>query len=119
MAYMSQEKKKALMPNIKAVLKKYNMKGTVSVKDNMSLVVRLTAGAIDFNLNYGYEQVNHYHIHSNYDGIAAQFLTELKAAMNDGNHDKSDPQIDYFCVGWYITINIGQYDKNYVYTPAV
>ena len=119
MAYMSQEKKKALMPNIKAVLKKYNMKGSVSVKDHIALVVTLSAGAIDFNLSGGYEQVNPYYIREQYPEKAAQFLTELKAAMNDGNHDKSDPQIDYFCVGWYITIHIGRYDKHYNYTPMV
>jgi peptidoglycan/xylan/chitin deacetylase (PgdA/CDA1 family) len=31
MAYMNQQKKAALAPAIKAVLKKYNMKGTIAV----------------------------------------------------------------------------------------
>ena len=33
MAYMNQEKKKRLAPAIKEVLKKHNMKGTLSVQD--------------------------------------------------------------------------------------
>jgi hypothetical protein len=33
--------------------------------------------------------------------------------MNDGNHDTSNAQIDYFCVGWYVNVNAGQWDKPY------
>jgi hypothetical protein len=33
--------------------------------------------------------------------------------MNDGNHDNSDIQSDYFDVGWYISINVGRWDKPY------
>ena len=34
MAYVSQEKKKQLAPAIKAVLKKYGMKGSIAVRHN-------------------------------------------------------------------------------------
>ena len=119
MAYMSQEKKKALMPNIKAVLKKYNVKGSVRVINHAKIAVTLSSGAIDFKAPHGYEDVNHYYIHENYEGIAAQFLTELRDAMNVGNHNNSNSQFDYFDVGWYIGINIGCYNKHYIYTPTV
>ena len=33
--------------------------------------------------------------------------------MNDGNHDRSDPQSDYFDVGWYVDVNIGKWNKPY------
>jgi hypothetical protein len=119
MAHMTQELKKELAPRIKAVLKKYNMKGTIGVRNNVALVVNLSSGAIDFKPAYGYEQVNHYYICENYEGNAAAFLNELKSAMMVGNHDQSDSQIDYFDVGWYISINIGKYDKHYKYIPVI
>ena len=113
MAYMSQEKKSNLTPAIKAVLKKYNMKGSISVNNRSTLVVTLKSGSIDFGQTYA--QVNTYWIHDNYTGIAKDFLEELKEVMNDGNHDRSDSQSDYFDVGWYISINIGSYDKPYLF----
>ena len=119
MAFMSQEHKKELAPAIKAVLKKYGVKGTIGVRHHSTLVVNIKSGDIDF-MKFApddtYIQVNPYHIASQYTGAAKKFLLELKAAMDEGNYDKSDAQIDYFCVGWYVDINIGQWDKPYVYT---
>lgn len=113
MAYMNQEKKKMLAPGIKAVLKKYGMKGSISVRHHSSLVVTLISGEIDFADKY----VNEYHLDSHHKGEALEFLTELKDAMNkcDGieNFDKSDSQSDYFHVGWYIDISVGKWDKEY------
>jgi hypothetical protein len=115
MAYMSQENKKQLAPAIKAVLKKYNMKGTISVRNYSTLEVNIKSGSIDFNVgDRGYTQVNHYWIETNYEGIAQEFLLELNAAMNVGNWDKSDRQTDYFNVKFYTQINIGDYSKPYL-----
>ena len=47
MAYMSQERKKELAPAIKSVLKKYNMKGSISVRHYSTLVVTIKSGALD------------------------------------------------------------------------
>ena len=41
MAYISQDTKKELAPAIKAVLKKYNMKGTIGIDHHTSLRVRV------------------------------------------------------------------------------
>ena len=46
MAYVSQETKAKLSPAIKAVLKKYKMKGTIAVKHHFSLVVNLQSGQL-------------------------------------------------------------------------
>jgi len=54
------------------------------------------------------------HIKETYTGVAAEALNELKAAMMEGNHNNSDIQTDYFDVGWYISIDIGKWDKPYV-----
>ena len=52
MAYVSQSLKKQLAPAIKAVLKKYKMKGSIAVDNHSTLVVNLKSGAIDFQKDY-------------------------------------------------------------------
>ena len=60
MAYIGQKEKKELAPGIKAVLKKYGMKGTIGIDNHSGLKVNLKEGVIDFGeTNY---QVNTYHI---------------------------------------------------------
>ncbi len=122
MAYMSQDKKKALTPAIKAILKKYNLKGSISVDNHSTLCVTISAGEIDLLPDgnvYGYQDINTYWIHEHYTGIAKECLLELKAAMMEGNHDNSDIMSDYFDVGWYVSIKVGKYDKPYNYTGKI
>ena len=134
MAYMSQEKKAKIAPKIKAILAKYKVKGSLSVRNHMTLCLTLKSGAIDFITNSnkvcgndyyqvasgfkpstrGYDQVNPYHFQNHYDGVALEFMREVFHAMNDGNHDRSDIQSDYFDVGWYVDVNVGQWDKEYI-----
>lgn len=126
MAYVSQELKKSLSTSIKAVLKKFKMKGTIAVRHHSTLVVNISQGALDVignlkkttgkEFTYQYVDVNPYSIDQNYSGKVKQFLSELKSAMMHGNHDNSDIQTDYFDVGWYIDINVGQWNKPYVCT---
>jgi hypothetical protein len=117
MAYVSQEDKKALAPEIKKVLSKYGMKGSISIRHHSTLVVTLQSGEIDFG-EYthgdGYIQVNTYHIENHYKGKAQSFLTELLAAMKGpGWFDKSDAMTDYFHVKHYCDINVGKWNKPY------
>ena len=134
MAYMSQEKKAKISPKIKAILAKYKVKGSLAVRNHMTLCLNLKSGSIDFiansnkvcsNNHYqvasgfkpstsGYDQVNPYHFKDHYDGKALAFMQEVFHAMNDGNHDRSDIQSDYFDVGWYVDVNIGKWDKQYI-----
>ena len=110
MAYMNQAKKAELAPGIKAVLKKYGMKGSIGVRHYSSLVVKIKSGTIEFD---AHENVNPYWIEKHYNGKARKFLLELQKAMMIGNHNNSDIQTDYFDVGWYIDIVIGDWDKPY------
>ena len=134
MAYMSQERKANIAPKVKAVLKKYGVKGSLSVRHHSSLVLTLKSGKIDFIANsnrvcgndfyqvakgfkpntQGYSDVNPYWFHEHYDGDAKAFLTEVFAEMNKGNHDNSDIQSDYFDVGWYVDVKIGSWNKPYI-----
>ena len=116
MAYVSQEKKKALAPAIKKVLKAYNMKGTLSIYNHSTLCCTLKAGSIDFDVSEldTYEAVNVYHIDKHYTGRAQKFLNDLLAAMKgDDWYDKSDIQTVYFDISHYCDISIGSYKKPY------
>jgi hypothetical protein len=134
MAYVSQERKSEIAPKVKAVLKKYGVKGTLSVRHHSTLVLTLKSGKIDFIANSnrvcgsnhyqvsrgfkanttGYDTVNPYWFQDHYDGKAKAFLTEVFTALNRGNHDNSDIQTDYFDVGWYVDVKIGKWDKPYI-----
>ena len=117
MAYMSQERKKALEPAIKAILKKYGLKGSLSVRHHMTLVLTVRSGDLDFFADCGsdreYIDVNTYWYHEHFTGQSLKFLKEVIPAMMVGNHNNSDIMTDYFDVGWYIDVNIGQWDKPY------
>lgn len=134
MAYVSQELKAKLAPTVKAVLKKYKVKGSLSVNNHSTLVLNIKSGPIDFIANFnetmearpggfrngtpaeGYIQVNPYWFQEHFTGQAKDFLAEVHAAMNDGNFDESDSQSDYFHVGWYSDINVGRWDRPYELT---
>ena len=117
MAYIGQKEKKELAPGIKAVLKKYGMKGTIGIDNHSGLKVNLKEGVIDFGeTNY---QVNTYHIDSWYSGTVKKFLQELHKAMKGTKwFDKSDIMTDYFHTAYYIDINIGKWSKPYVKVGA-
>jgi hypothetical protein len=139
MAYVSQDTKAKLAPTIKAILKKYGVKGSLSVRNHSSLVLTLKSGKIDFVENYiatdaskphagkmsadqvayirknRYLDVNTYWIHEHYSGKAKAFLTEMKAAMEGPDFfNEDDAQTDYFNRSHYIDINVGKYDKPYI-----
>ena len=137
MAYMSQERKAQIAPVIKSICKRYGIKSSLAVRHHSTLVLNIRQGSIDFVENYistGEDShcgrkmsedqkayirknraldVNPYHYQSHFSGRALKFLTEVIDAMNSGNHDRSDIQSDYFDVGWYIDVNIGQWNKPY------
>jgi hypothetical protein len=134
MAYISQEEKQAIAPVIKALLKQYGLKGSLSVSNHSTIVLTLTAGAIDFfananrkNKEYallrnerpreveGHMDVNVYWYEIHFDGVAAEFLGKaIQALRGEGWYDKSDIQSDYFNVKHYVDIRIGKWNKPYI-----
>jgi hypothetical protein len=138
MAYVSQDTKAKLAPTIKAILKKYGVKGTLSVRNHSSLVLTLKSGKIDFIENYittdaskhygqpmsadqvaylrknGHLDVNTYWIKDHYSGKAKSFLLEMKAAMEGPDFFcEDDAQTDYFHRSHYVDINVGKWNKPY------
>ena len=141
MAYMSQERKAQRAPVIKAILKRYGVKGTLAVRNHSTLVLNIKSGKIDFVGNYiktdaakpharkmSQDQidylvknrsldVNPYWFQEHYSGKAKSFLTEVFAALKgDDYFDETDAQIDYFHTSHYCDVNIGQWNKPYELT---
>jgi len=138
MAYFNQERKQQKAPAIKAILKKYGVKGSLAVRNHSTFVLNIKSGSIDFIENFietdtkvvygkkmSQEQieyirknrsldVNVYWYKEHFNGKALSFLKEVITTMNSGNHDNSDVQTDYFDVGWYVDVNIGNWNKPYI-----
>jgi len=137
MAYVSQELKAKLAPEIRKVCKKYGIKASIAVRNHSTLALNISQGSIDFIENYietdaktfhGKKMsqdnidyirknrsldVNVYWYKEHFSGKALKFLNEVITEMNNGNYDKSDIQSDYFNVGWYVDVNIGRWNKPY------
>ena len=121
MAYVSQDKKAALAPAIKAVLKKYGMKGTIAVQHHSTLVVNLKSGKLDLAKGEKYVQVNPYWADKWAEEAGekkiARFYRELFSAMKGPEFfDESDSMTDYFHCSHYIDVNVGKWNKPYELT---
>jgi len=126
MAYMSQEHKAEIAAVVKPILKKYGVKGSLSVHNHSTISLNIKSGKLDFALLYkgnpehfahGYYQVNQYHLDSAFFGRALKFLEEVNTALHGPRFfDKSDIMTDYFHCSHYISINIGKWNKPYEVT---
>jgi hypothetical protein len=135
MAYVNQDIKSQISKAIKPILAKYGIKGSLSVRNHMSIVLTLQSGKIDFigNSNRvcsasryqvsngftpntsGYTSVNKHWYQDHYDGVAKEFITEAIAALQSADwYDRTDAMTDYFDIAYYIDINIGKWNKPYI-----
>lgn len=116
MAYMNQERKAERAPLIKKILKDYGVKGSISVRNYSTLVVKVkdVAGMFaeffesDYDRQWGLS-VNPYHYERHFanNPKAVKFLDELTAAMYGVDYfDESDAMTDYFHCSHYIDIDI-------------
>ncbi len=136
MAYVSQEMKAKIAPAVKALLKKYGLKGSLSVNHHSTLVLTVSSGRIDFIKNYNetcsaqpryndrefqaakdHIQVNPYWCQEHFSGAAKDFLVAAVQALKGPDYfDHSDIQTDYFHCSHYVSINIGRWNKPYTVT---
>lgn len=122
MAYATKALKEKIAAELKKVVPsdwKYSLAGansstiTLTVKSaNTDLIKRYLGEEFDgqeyYNLNhYWYEQ------HCQ-DAELKAVLEKIIAALNTDNYDHSDIMTDYFCVGHYISVNFGRWDKPFV-----
>jgi hypothetical protein len=136
MAYVSKEMKAQIAPVVKALCKKYGVKGTLSVRNHSALVLTISQGSIDFlgsvnrknqeiaerrgqaaHVVKDHIQVNPHWVNEHYDGVAREFLEQAVAALKGPDYfDRSDISSDYFHCSHYVDINIGKWDKPYTLT---
>lgn len=138
MAYVSQSMKAKIAPVVKAICKKYGVKGSLSVRTGSTLTLTVGQGSIDFVENYiatdlakpwgnkmsadtiaqirrdNSLDVNVYWAHEHYSGRARKFLVEVIDALKGPDYfDHSDAQTDYFHRSHYVDINIGRWNRPY------
>jgi hypothetical protein len=138
MAYMSQEKKQKIAARVKPILKAYNVKGSLRVRNHSTIVLTVRSGTLDFihdlvnnrmsllgevqldkdKLREKYTlDVNPYWFQEHYTGRSLAFLSEVFEAMKSADwYDRSDAQVDYFDTAYYVDVNIGDWNKPYALT---
>lgn len=127
MAYMSQENKAKLAAEIEKVMPT-DWKYTLAVRHKSTLVLTIRQAPVDLiseNLvcasrpePSSCRSLNEYNLQGEYSDKLLKIFENIKGAMMVGNHDNSDVQSDYFDVGWYIDINIGDCDSPFRFKPA-
>lgn len=129
MAYIDQSEKKTISTNMTPILKKYGLKGTLSIQHHNKLVLTIRSGKIDFIANFNKTNennprfnfvedsldVNEYWYKEHFSGDALEALSEIIPAMyTDDWYDRSDIMSDYFDTKYYIDVRIGTWEKPYI-----
>lgn len=110
MAYISTEDVRTIRQNLKREFPEIRF--SVRCKDHMGVNVSIMKSPYDFSEVGESHNVNHYHL-DRYEEHGDLFK-RIMAVVNAKNWDKSDPQTDYFDVGFYPHLEIGQWDRPYV-----
>jgi hypothetical protein len=113
MAFMNQERKKLLAAEVAKVVPA-GWKYSLSVRNNSTIVMTISEAPLRLLRNEKSESINPYYVEKYYG--EGHPLVAIVAALNVGNHNRSDVQSDYFDVGWYVDVNLGRWDKPFIST---
>lgn len=133
MAYMGQDRKKQIAEKLKIAMKGTGIKYTLGVHHHSTIVMRIHKGPVDFIQNHmetiatqprydmynpnktksTHIDVNPYWYKEHFTGKALEILDKVLPILNEGNHNRSDAMSDYFDVGWYVSVKVGEWDKPY------
>ena len=94
--------------------KKDGWKLSVTRQDSRQVQVSIMAGPVSFT-EMGYQQIS---IHTTGAYSNGDLLKEIFDICNRGNHNNSDPQTDYFDVGWYVGLSVGKWNRPFVLTET-
>ena len=116
MAYMNKEHAREIRNNLKKEFP--NFKFSVKINHHSSISISLMKSPLNFDQDialsgFGYIQLNHYYLERY---SHSDILKRIKDIVNEKNWDESNIQFDHFDVGFYVNMNIGQYDKPYIYS---
>jgi hypothetical protein len=116
MAYISAEDTKLIRKALKAKFPKVKF----AVRKNHFTELRVVIKSAPIKIEVGPEgtkDVNQYHLHR-YPENEAKFYEEVLHIMNTAgtreNFDESDSMTDYFHVGYYISLSVGEWNKPFV-----
>jgi len=117
---MNQEMKQIIAANLKPVLAKYKVKGTLSIRNYSSIILTLQSGAVNFEKDYTGKNFNNvgelWHPSQDFTDASGEFLKQARKALESaGWYDKTDAQIDYFHTAYYAIIKLKPYGKDYKY----
>jgi len=128
-AFMNQDRKKVIAQAVKPVLAKYGVKGSLKVRNHMTIVLTIKEGKLDFwndrnreafrgslaDMFPGHLDVNPYHHQNHYTGQSKAFFAEVFQALKAADwYDRSDAMVDFFDTKYYIDVQVGKWDKPYV-----
>lgn len=130
MAYMNQEKKAKIAAKLKDVVPK-GWKYSLRVRNHSTICMTIASAPVDLmaeaqrvttaraasrseaaprEYTPTHLDVNPYYPDYSFDA-SLPVIQSILAALNDGNHNRSDIMSDYFDVGWYVDIGVGTWEK--------
>ena len=126
MAYIDAKDVAAIRKELKKVFPEF--KFGVRKNDTYNVRVTVQRGPIDFSKiikSYGYTNINPYHTgmygeHSKFFDKVIEVIKTAPAAGNGYNsgrgwYDNSDARVDYFDTAYYMSINVGDWNKPYTH----
>lgn len=133
MAYINQATKKLIKEELDKVVPK-DLKYTLKIRDHSLITMVIRKGKVNFHQNRNeklvgkfdrYQQeiapielsktldINCYYVDDQFSGEVLDLIKKIQKAMNIKNWNRSDIQTDYFDVGYYIGIQVGEWEKPY------
>ena len=127
MAYITAEEVQAIRTELKLAFPKWKF-GVRKGSGSLSVDVTIKAGTLSFEDSFTngtrrYAQVNQYWIAEHFTDLEEQaFLKRvmeiIKTAPARKWYDRSDAMTDYFDTAYYIHLNIGEWNKDYIQMKA-
>lgn len=125
MAYMNQERKMQLAALVRKVIPS-DWKHSLAVRNHSTIVLTIRQAPVDLLQDlrdHGFQlDVTSMHAslsrHTlvNYLSPAyAGIFSKVFDALHTGNHDNSDITTDYFDVGWYVDVQIGEWGNPFLH----
>jgi len=116
MAYITTEQVKNFRKEIKkAFPSQLGWKFSITKRNYSSIVVSIMEAPIELRSNSGLEKgdrLGNACFHNSYvNDFGKEVCSKISDIINVGNYDRSDSMTDYYDVGWYTTIHLGQWDK--------
>ena len=116
MAYISAKSTRMIKKALKETFPEFTF--SVRNENHTSVGVTIKSGPTDFGCG-DHAQLNNYHPdrYENSD-LLSQMIYVINTSGENLNYDKSDLQMDYFHVGYYVNMEVGTWEKPFVKTAA-